>query len=153
MARQQWLTSEPGPLTGLRQAAELGRRGLRRPWLALLLTVLLASGVAAVVLVVKRSYAPVFMLRVVEADTSAAGVSRQINNQRVGIRLEESDFRAEFIDCCKRIRRCKSGDPDQADAFAARVMATLSAEPYDALAIFMRLGVRKDTGCVWYYDW
>jgi hypothetical protein len=76
MARQQWLTREAGPLTGLRQAAELGRRGLRRPWLALLLAALLASGVAAVVLVVKRSYAPVFMLRVVEADRDPNSMPR-----------------------------------------------------------------------------
>lgn len=33
----------------------------------------------------------------------------------------------------------------EADAFAARIMATLSAEPYDALAVFMRVGARQDT--------
>lgn len=76
MARQQWLTSEPGFRTGLRQAVELGLRGLRRPWLALLLTALLASGVAALVLIVKRSYAPVFMLRVVEADRDPNSMPR-----------------------------------------------------------------------------
>ncbi|HEX3141030.1 MAG TPA: M48 family metalloprotease [Rhizobacter sp.] len=33
----------------------------------------------------------------------------------------------------------------EADAFAARMMATLSGERYDALAVFMRLGAYKDT--------
>lgn len=33
----------------------------------------------------------------------------------------------------------------EADAFAARAMETLATEPYDALAVFMRLGAHKDT--------
>jgi Zn-dependent protease with chaperone function len=33
----------------------------------------------------------------------------------------------------------------EADAFAARVMAAQSSKPYDALAVFMRFGARKDT--------
>lgn len=33
----------------------------------------------------------------------------------------------------------------EADAFAAQTMAALAAQPYDALAVFMRLGAHKDT--------
>jgi hypothetical protein len=76
MARQRWLGSEPGLLSGLRQAAELGRCGLRRPWLALLLSALLAASVVGVVVVFKRGYAPVFMLRVVEADRDPNSMPR-----------------------------------------------------------------------------
>jgi hypothetical protein len=33
----------------------------------------------------------------------------------------------------------------EADAFAARAMAALSGEPFDALPVFMHLGPRRDT--------
>lgn len=33
----------------------------------------------------------------------------------------------------------------EADAFAARLLAAMASEPYNALAVFMRLGARKDT--------
>lgn len=76
MARQRWLDSEPSALTGLRQASDLWRRGLRRPWLVLLITTVLAGGVVGAVFVLKQQYAPVFMLRVKEADRDPASMPR-----------------------------------------------------------------------------
>jgi hypothetical protein len=71
MSRQLWLTSEIGVGAALEQAVQLCRSGLRRPWLTL------ALGVAAPLLLVgfllfgRREYAPVFVFRVVEAESTA----------------------------------------------------------------------------------
>jgi hypothetical protein len=73
---RQWLASEPGLVAGLRQAAALWRNGMRRPWLTLLLSALLSAGLVAALVLAKQRHAPVFMMRVVEADRDPSNMPR-----------------------------------------------------------------------------
>ena len=72
----QWLASEPGLALGLRQAARLWRSGLRRPWLALLLSGLLAAALVGALLLARQRYSPVLVMRVVEADRDPTSMPR-----------------------------------------------------------------------------
>lgn len=73
---RQWLANEPGLVAGLRQAAALCRSGLRRPWLTLLLSALFSAGLVAALVIAKQQHAPVFMMRVVEADRDPSNMPR-----------------------------------------------------------------------------
>jgi hypothetical protein len=68
MDQEPWLTSEAGAGAALGQAIELCRAGLRRPWLTFGLAVALVGGGAGVSALMKRDYAPHFVVRVVEAN-------------------------------------------------------------------------------------
>jgi hypothetical protein len=71
-----WLAEEAGLGVAWRQCAELLRRGLGRPWLALLLTVLVACPAPVALAYAKRAYAPRLTLRVVEPERDSGGVPR-----------------------------------------------------------------------------
>jgi len=73
---QNWLDDEVGPGAALRQAFDLLRRGLRHPWLALLLSLTLASVCAATLILARGYYRPRFVLRVVEADRDPHSMPR-----------------------------------------------------------------------------
>ena len=68
MTTQPWMAEEPGPRTALRQASRLLRGGLRRKGRTLLLSLLLASSAACWMALTNHTYAPRFVLRVVEMD-------------------------------------------------------------------------------------
>jgi hypothetical protein len=74
--RRQWLANEPGLVAGLRQAAALWRSGMARPWLTLLLSALLSAGLVVALVLAKQTHAPVFMMRVVEADRDPSSMPR-----------------------------------------------------------------------------
>ncbi|HEX2879970.1 MAG TPA: hypothetical protein VHO25_10600 [Polyangiaceae bacterium] len=71
-----WLDDEVGARTALRQTFHLVRRGLRHPWLALVLTVLLTSGCIATLIAVRDYYRPRLVLRVIEADRDPHSMPR-----------------------------------------------------------------------------
>jgi hypothetical protein len=68
MTNQSWLDDEPRVWTALGQLADLWRAGLRQRWLTLTGAILLAAGVAFASVSSKGTYAPRFVLRVVETD-------------------------------------------------------------------------------------
>jgi hypothetical protein len=67
MQRQPWLSDEPGVGAALRQAVELCRTGLGRPWLTLTLALGAPLALVGFLLFGRRDYAPLFVFRVVEA--------------------------------------------------------------------------------------
>ncbi len=71
-----WLADEVGLSVALRQAHDLIRRGLRHLWLALTVTILLASVCVATLVVARGYYRPRFVLRVVEADQDPHSMPR-----------------------------------------------------------------------------
>lgn len=71
-----WLADEVGLRVALRQAHDLIRRGLRHPWLALVITLFLASACVATLVVAREYYRPRFVLRVVEADQDPQSMPR-----------------------------------------------------------------------------
>lgn len=71
-----WLAEEVGVSTTLRQALDLARRGVRHPWLALTLTLVLSSACVATLIVARGYYRPRFVLRVVEADQDPHNMPR-----------------------------------------------------------------------------
>lgn len=66
MTTRSWLDSEPRLLDCLRQMAHVFARGVRRPGLVLLVSVVLIGGATGFALLGKPSYSPRFVLRVVE---------------------------------------------------------------------------------------
>ena len=72
-SKTTWFDDEPRAVDLLRQAVNLFVRGVRRPWLTLLIALSLASAVGALVAFGKRHHAPVLVLRLVEGsgDSSA----------------------------------------------------------------------------------
>jgi hypothetical protein len=81
MTKQSWLDDEAGVAASVRQGVELLRRGLRRPWLTLLVALLLATALGAALVLAKGAYAPRYVLRVIEADrdpTSMPRLKRQL---------------------------------------------------------------------------
>src|SRR5258708_18670726 len=74
MTTQPWMVEEPGLGGALRQAAHLLRGGLRRKGLTLAVAFLLASSVAFWAAFATHTYAPRYVLRVVEMD-QAPGMS------------------------------------------------------------------------------
>jgi hypothetical protein len=68
MTTQPWMAEEPGIGTTLRQASRLLRGGLRRKGRTLLLSLLLSSSLAGWMALSNHTYAPRFVLRVVEMD-------------------------------------------------------------------------------------
>lgn len=81
MSRQPWLTSETSFTAALWQALKLCRAGLRRPLVTLLISGSAAAGVAGLLLFGQRSYAPEFVLRVVEGQNrsrNAPPLKRQL---------------------------------------------------------------------------
>jgi hypothetical protein len=65
-SKHTWFNDEPRALDVLRQAVSLFARGVRRPWLTLLVSLSFAAGVGALVAFGKRNHAPVLVLRLVE---------------------------------------------------------------------------------------
>jgi hypothetical protein len=74
MDHEPWLTSEPGVGAALRQVIGLCLAGLRRPWLTFGLAVGLVGAGAGVSALMKRDYAPHFVVRVVEANREQSNV-------------------------------------------------------------------------------
>lgn len=74
MSRQPWLTEEVGVADTLAQCAGLWRAARTRPWLTWLLTFALTLAVTAVVAFGRRTYAPSFVLRVVEGQHRSANL-------------------------------------------------------------------------------
>jgi hypothetical protein len=76
MTPRTWLDDEPPASASLRQAGALVVAGLRRP-VALALSVVAFVGLVALgVLLAKRSYAPAYVLAVVEAEHDPGGMPR-----------------------------------------------------------------------------
>jgi hypothetical protein len=76
MATRSWIDDEVRLSATFGQAARLFLAGFKRP-VALLVSVVLLGGILAGALVLKRhSYAPRFVLRVVEGERNAAGTPR-----------------------------------------------------------------------------
>lgn len=71
-----WLAEEAGVAVALRQARNLARRGMRHPWWALLITLLLSAACVATLIVARGYYRPRFVLRVVEADQDSQSMPR-----------------------------------------------------------------------------
>jgi hypothetical protein len=76
MDKQDWRNSEQSVMDWLRQAAQLLREGLRRPWRALLISALLSLSLVAAIVFIKRDHAPRFVIRVVEADRDPSSMPR-----------------------------------------------------------------------------
>jgi len=93
MTEQNWLDDEAGVGASLRQGVTLVGRGLRRRWLTLLATALLASALAGALAVAKRDYAPRFVLRVVEADRDPSSMPRL--KRQLGEYVREAIFTSE----------------------------------------------------------
>lgn len=76
MAQQQWLNNELSLRAALRQALELCRHGLHRPWRVLLVTLGISLALVGWLALSKRDYAPSFVMRVVEADRDPNSMPR-----------------------------------------------------------------------------
>jgi hypothetical protein len=74
MSRQPWLRDEPSVGHAVAQCVALWRAAWTRPWLTGVLGLLLTSAVFAGVAWGSRSYAPSFVLRVVEAEHRSANM-------------------------------------------------------------------------------
>jgi hypothetical protein len=74
MSRHPWLSSEPTVSSALAQCVALWRAALQRPWLTWFLALGITAAVGLGVAFGRRSYAPSFVLRVVEAQHRSANV-------------------------------------------------------------------------------
>ena len=63
-----WLDEEMRMIDALRQTAELLVRGIRRPWLTLAFTLMLAAVIGLFLALGRSTYAPRLVLRLVEGD-------------------------------------------------------------------------------------
>ena len=71
-----WFDEEPPLTAGVRQVARLFLAGLERRGVVLLVGTLYAAALAGSVAWMKYSYAPEYVLRVIEADRDPTGVPR-----------------------------------------------------------------------------
>jgi hypothetical protein len=76
MTTSSWFDEEAPASASLRQAARLVVAGFKRPFVLLVVAAIAALALAAVVLFSKRSYAPEYLLRVVEPERDSRGMPR-----------------------------------------------------------------------------
>ena len=76
MTPHSWLDDEVSASETVRQAVRLVVAGCRRPLVLLAVTLGFATTVAGAVLVAKHSYAPRYVLRIVEPDRDPSGMPR-----------------------------------------------------------------------------